>query len=109
MIAGSFIAIAFIELGSHAFIDSHDPAVIDVSAACRVQQNPTPIADCPERQRQRQESKNLLDEMTTHTVLLTKLSLPLRRSSYDTAIVTGPPMRPLWRELSPPFRPPEFS
>ena len=108
IVAGAFVAIAFIELGSHAFIDSRD-AAIDTLPACQVQQRPTPIVDCPERQRQRQESKNLLYEMTTHTVLLTGLSLPLRWSSYNTAIVRETTIRPLSRELTPPFRPPEFS
>jgi len=109
IIAGAFVAIAFIEIGSHAFIDSHDAAAADVLSACKVQQNPIPFADCPERQRQRQESKNLLDEMTTHTVLLSRLSLPLRWSYYDTAILTTEVARPLSRELMPPFHPPEVA
>ena len=109
IIAGAFVAIAFIEIGSHAFIDSHDAAAFDVLSACKVQQNPTPSADCPERQRQRQESKSLLDEMTTHTVLLTGLTLPLRWSSYDTAILSSEIVRPIARELTPPFHPPELA
>ena len=109
LIAGAFVAIAFIEIGSHAFIDSRDAAAMDVLSACKVQQTSTPIADCPERQRQRQESKNLLDEMTTHTVLLTGLSLPLRWSSYNTAIVTDRAPSAISRELTPPFHPPEFA
>jgi len=109
LVAGAFVAIAFIELGSHAFLDSRDVAAIETSAACRVDQTPVSSADCPERQRQRQESKNLLDEMTTHTVLLTGLSLPLRWSSYNTAIVSARIVRPISRELTPPFRPPEFA
>lgn len=109
LVAGAFVAIAFIELGSHAFLDSRDSAAMDGLSACRVEQNSTPSADCPERQRQRQEQKNLLDEMTTHTVLLTGLSLPLRWSSYNTAIVSGPSVRPIRRELAPPFQPPEIA
>ena len=109
LIAGAFVAVAFIELGSHAFVDSRDAAAIDTLLACQVIQTSTPIADCPERQRQRQQSKSLLDEMTTHTVLLTGLSLPLRWSSYNTAIVRETNVRPLSAELTPPFRPPEFS
>ena len=106
-IAGAFIVIALIEVGSHAFIDSHDPAALEAMTVCRVYQHSSPVVDCPENQKQRQESRNLKDEMNTHTVVLGGLTVPLRWATYETGQIARPIVYPLSGELSSPFHPPE--
>jgi hypothetical protein len=105
-IAAAFVIIAFIEMGSHAYTDSHDPAALAALTVCRVEQRTSPVADCPENQKQRQE-KNIMDEMTSHTVLLSGLTLPIRWSTYDTSIVKRAVVHSLFGVLSLPFQPPE--
>src|SRR5690242_19462170 len=106
-IAGVFVFIALVEVGSHAFMDSHDPAALDAITVCRVDQNPSPALDCPENQKQRQESKNLKDEMNTHTVVLSSLTVPLRWATYDIDKIARQIVHPLSGKLSSPFHPPE--
>jgi len=106
-IAGAFVIIALVEVGSHAFIDSRDPAALEAMTVCRVYQQSSPIVDCPENQKQRQEQRNLKDEMNTHTVMLSALTVPLSWATYDTDKILRPIVKPLSGELSSPFHPPK--
>ena len=108
-IAGAFVFIALVEVGSHAFMDSQDPAALEAMTVCRANQYSSPVVDCPENQKQRQESKNLKDEMNTHTVVLNSLTVPLRWVTYDTGKIARQIIYPLSGELSSPFHPPEQS
>ncbi|HEV7698857.1 MAG TPA: hypothetical protein VGO43_01365 [Pyrinomonadaceae bacterium] len=107
LLAAGFLFVAIVELGSHAFMDSHDPNFESDLTVCRVSDNPSPLADCPDKRQQRQETKNLLDEMTSHSGLLAELSLPLKGVLYDTAINFSYDHRPITRSLTPPFQPPK--
>ena len=106
-VAGAFLVIALVEVGSHAFMDSRDPAALEAMTVCRASQYSSPVVDCPENQKQRQEQRNLKDEMNTHTVMLSALTVPVRWASYDIDKIARSIIRPLSGELSSPFHPPE--
>ncbi|HTH51363.1 MAG TPA: hypothetical protein VL501_05495 [Pyrinomonadaceae bacterium] len=107
MLAAAFLFIAFVEMGSHAMIDSQDPNALTEAMACSLAVNMPAKADCPEQRRQRQETKNLLDEMTTHMVVLNSLVVPhsgITYRSLDNYAIAAPPLS---RTLAPPFHPPK--
>ena len=107
MLSGAFLLIAFIEMGSHAFMDSQDFAAIDDLTVCRVTQDAFPRSDCPDKRQQRQETKNLLDEMTSHCMILTGMVVPHTGIMYRTISAEPKADYPLARALTPPFHPPK--
>ena len=84
MLSGAFLLIAFAELGSHVIMDGQDNSLSAELTACRLAETQSPKADCPEQRRQQQETKNLLDEMTTHMVVLNELTMPHSGIMYRT-------------------------
>ena len=107
LLAGAFIAIAFIEIGLHAFSDSKDLAHFETLGFCGIQHEPPLTADAPTNHKQRGPESNLMDEMTTHAVILNALAVPRAAVSYWTAEEFESIVRPLSGSLSPPFHPPK--
>ena len=107
MLSAGFLLIAFIEMGSHAFMDSQDFAAIDDLTVCRVTQDAFPRADCPDKRQQRQETKNLLDEMTSHCMILTGMIVPHTGIMYRTISAELSQGEVPARTLEPPFHPPK--
>src|SRR5437764_12729143 len=84
MLAGAFLVLAFVEIGSHAFTDSQDLAHFETLGFCGIQHENLPAVDSPIKHKQRGPESNLLDEMTTHAVILNDLTVPRRGISYWT-------------------------
>src|SRR4051812_4218560 len=103
MLAAAFLFIAFVEMGSHAMIDSQDPNALTEALACSLAENTPAKADCPDQRRQRQETKNMMDEMTTHMVILNSMVVPhsgITYRSLDNYAAAGVLVS---RSLAPPF------
>jgi len=107
LLAAMFLFVFAVELASHVLIDSQDPNALTVSEACSLNENIPARADCPEQRRQQQETKNLLDEMTTHMVVLNTLTVPHSGIMYRTPTNFSSDDRFVTRSLAPPFHPPE--
>jgi hypothetical protein len=106
MLACAFVLIAFVELGSHAFADSQDIAHFETLGFCGVQHESPLSIDNPAKQKQRNQNSSLLDEMTTHVVVLTALTLPRVSVSYWTAEPVESVTAVLDGSLTTPFHPP---
>ena len=102
-----FLFVAVVELGSHAIIDSQDPHALTEAIACSFAQPMPAKADCPEQRRQRRETKNLLDERTSHMVVLNSLTMPHSGIMYRTIANYAPRDAIVEHDLSPPFHPPK--
>ena len=109
MLAAMFLFVAFVEMGSHALIDSQDPNAVASALACSVTENVPAKADCPEQRRQRQETKDLLDEMTTHMVVLNSMVVPHSGRLFTTGANYALRADASSNDLTPPFHPPELS
>ena len=109
MLAAMFLFVLFVEMGSHIVIDSQDPNAIAEALACSANGHTPPHADCPEQRRQRQETKNLIDEMTTHMVVLNTMIVPHTGISYRALDNYSSSDRIITRALAPPFHPPQQS
>lgn len=107
MLAAAFLFVAFVEMGSHALIDSQDPHALTEALACSLAQDMPAKADCPEQRRQRQETKNLLDEMTTHVAVLNSLVVPHSGIAYLSIDNFKAAADFVSRAATPPFHPPE--
>jgi hypothetical protein len=107
MIAGMFLFVFVVEMASHVLIDSQDPNAVIAAASCSLEENVPIRADCPEERRQRQETKNMLDEMTTHVVILSNLTMPHSGILYRTGTNYSSRPAAASRELTPPFHPPK--
>lgn len=102
LLAGAFVLIAFAELGSHVVIDAQGNNVPVEIGVCRVSNVPSNKADCPDQRRQQKETKNLMDEMTTHMVVLNDLTMPhsgimyrsLGTFSHEAIALSGTPSLP---------------
>src|ERR1043165_6709589 len=84
MLAAMFLFVAAVELAGHALIDSQDPNAVTEAISCSLTENVPARADCPDQRRQRQEAKNMLDEMTTHMVILNSMIVPHSGIMYRT-------------------------
>ena len=109
MIAAMFLFVFMIEMGSHMLIDSQDPNAVTEVGVCEISEKIPDRVDCPEQRRQRQETKNILDEMTTHVVVLNSLTVPHAGRMYDTGSNYASTLGDISRSLTPPFRPPKQS
>jgi len=107
LLAAMFLVVFAVELASHVLIDSQDPNAMTEAASCSLNENIPARADCPEQRRQQQETKNLLDEMTTHMVILNNLTVPHSGIMYRTPASFAPEDSIVDRSLAPPFHPPE--
>ena len=108
LLAAGFLFIAFIEIGSHAFMDSRDPDAIQAMTACSILPQNTPNkADCPDNQRNRGPESNLMDEMTSHAMILNTMTVPVGGIMYRTGTSVSAVAAPVFRALAPPFHPPE--
>lgn len=107
LIAAGFFLIAVVEIGSHAFMDSLDPAASQELTECRVQENAPIKADCPDNQKNRGPESNLKDELTSHCMILSQLSVPFNGIMYRTEMNFASNVRTLSRSLTPPFHPPK--
>src|SRR3954469_22729811 len=107
MLAAAFVVIAFIEIGSHAFTDTQDIAHFETLGFCGIQHDAPPSVDSPAKQKQRGPNSNLLDEMTTHAVILNHLTFPRTGVSYWTDETTDPILRSLSGSPTIPFHPPK--
>ena len=105
IIAAMFLFVFVVEMASHVLIDSQDPNAVTQSESCS--ESVPARADCPEERRQRQETKNMMDEMTTHVFILTSLTMPHSGIMYRTGANYAPNPTATSRELSPPFHPPK--
>lgn len=108
-IATMFLFVFLVEMGSHVVVDSQDPNAMTEAASCSLDENIPARADCPEQRRQQQETKNLLDEMTTHMVVLNTLTVPHSGVMYRTGTNYAFQIAPVSTDLTPPFHPPEQS
>ena len=108
-IATMFLIVFLVEMGSHVMIDSQDPNALTEAVSCSLDESIPARADCPEQRRQQQESKNLLDEMTTHMVVLNDFTVPHSGIIYRTGANYAPQTAPISTDLAPPFHPPEQS
>ena len=102
-----FLFVAFVEMSGHALIDSQDPNAVTEAMSCSLSENVPARADCPDQRRQRQETKDLLDEMTTHIVILSSMTVPHSGILYRTPSDFYRRDRIVSRSLAPPFHPPE--
>jgi len=107
MLAGAFLVLAFVEIGSHAFTDSQDLAHFETLGFCGIQHDNLPAVDSPTKHKQRGPDSNLLDEMTTHAAILTNLTIPRSGISYWTDTGAGSIVRPRSGKLATPFHPPK--
>ncbi|MBV9242442.1 MAG: hypothetical protein JO314_10585 [Acidobacteria bacterium] len=107
LLAAMFLFVFFIEMGSHVLIDSQDSNAVTEAISCSLDDNVPARADCPEQRRQQQETKNLLDEMTTHVVVLNSLTVPHSGILYRTPTNFHTDATFTTRSLTPPFHPPE--
>jgi hypothetical protein len=107
MLAAAFLFVAFAEMGSHVLIDSQDPHALTEALACSIAENMPAKADCPEQRRQRQETKNLLDEMTTHIAVLNSLVVPHSGISFLSPDNYAAGADLVTRALATPFHPPK--
>jgi hypothetical protein len=108
-LATMFLFVFFVEMGSHVLIDSQDPNAMTEAVSCNLDEDIPARADCPEQRRQRQETKDLLDEMTTHVVVLNSLTVPHSGVMYRTGTNYAPQAAPVSTDLATPFHPPEQS
>jgi hypothetical protein len=106
-IAAMFLFVFLVEMGSHVMIDAQDPNAVTEALSCSLEENVPASADCPEQRRQQQESKNLLDEMTTHVVVLNSLTMPHSGIMYRIPANYAFKAEIVSTDLTPPFRPPE--
>jgi len=106
-IAAMFLFVFLVEMGSHVMVDSQDPNAVTEVISCSLDENLPARADCPEQRRQRQEAKDLLDEMTTHVVVLNSLTVPHSGIMYRTPANYVTSDRIVTRSVAPPFHPPE--
>ncbi len=109
MMSAAFLVIAFIEIGSHAFMDSEDLAHFETLGFCGIQHTAPLAVSVPTRQRQRGPNSNLLDEMVIHAVILNDLDTARCGISYWTSEEFESNVRPLSGSLSPPFHPPKLA
>lgn len=107
MIAAMFLFVFCFEMVSHVMIDSQDPDAVTAAISCSLDGDIPARADCPERRRQQQETKDLLDEMTTHAVLLNTVVIPYSGIMYRTGTNYSSDTRIVSRSLASPFRPPK--
>jgi hypothetical protein len=107
MLGAAFVLIAFIELGSHAFADSQDIAHFETLGFCGIQHGSPLSIDNPAKQKQRNQNSSLLDEMTTHVVVLNALTLPSVSVSYWIDDWVEPVTHSLSGILTTPFHPPK--
>ena|SRR5436305_748787 len=108
IIAGMFLFVFVVEMASHIMIDSQDPNAVAEAISCSLDGSFPDRADCPEQRRQQQETKNLMDEMTTHVVIVvSSLTMPHSGIMYHTGTNYGSQPIATSRELSPPFHPPK--
>src|SRR5947209_13629064 len=106
-LAAMFLFVFLLEMGSHVMIDSQNPNAVTEAMSCSLDENIPAHADCPEQRPQRQETKDLLDEMTTHVVLLNSLTVPHSRIMSRTPANYGFTSVPVSTDLATPFHPPE--
>jgi hypothetical protein len=107
LLAAVFVFVAFAELGSHVIIDSQVDNLPPELAACRLSEAPSNRADCPEQRRQQKESKNLMDEVTTHMVVLNDLTMPHSGIMYRSISGFSHSAKALSGETTLPFHPPK--
>jgi len=106
-IAAMFLFVFLVEMGSHVLIDSQDPHAVSEAVSCSLDENVPARADCPDQRRQRQEAKDLMDEMTTHVVVLNSLVIPHSGIMYRTPANYSTDDQIVNRSVAPPFHPPE--
>jgi hypothetical protein len=109
ILAGAFLFIAFVEAGSHAYVDYHRAADATTPNGCRVTENRTTTVDCPDKRKQRSQERNMIDEMTIHAVILNRMSVPTTGRLYDTAVISGSIAGALSGVQDSPFHPPELA
>jgi hypothetical protein len=107
MLAAMFLFVFIVEMGSHVLIDSQDPNAMSEAVSCSLDDNVPAKADCPDQRRQRQETKDLMDEMTTHVVVLNDFTVPHSGIMYRTPASYAFESEPASTDLAPPFHPPE--
>jgi hypothetical protein len=108
MLAAMFLFVFLVEMGSHVLIDRQDPNAVTEATSCSLEENVPAKADCPDQRRQRQETKDLMDEMTTHVVVLNSLTVPHTGRLYLTPVNYAAQIAVTSRTLAPPFHPPEL-
>ena len=109
ILAAAFLLIAFIETGSHAYMDYHHAADASLPVGCSFSHNSPTSADCPDKRKQRSQERSMIDEMTIHAVILNGMSMPARGSFFDIAVIYRPVVRPLTGVQDSPFHPPELA
>src|SRR6478672_2364293 len=82
--AGVLLLIAFIEIGSHAIMDSQDLDHFQTLGICGLAHNKPLTVDCPTKQKPRGPESNLQDEMMIHAMILNDLTSPRSGISYRT-------------------------
>ena len=107
LIAGMFLFVFVVEMASHVLIDSQDPNALTAEISCSLEEDVPARADCPEQRRQQQESKNLMDEMTTHVVILNEMTVPHSGIMYRTGTNYVYNFRLISHPITPPFHPPK--
>jgi hypothetical protein len=108
MLAAMFLFVFLVEMGSHVLIDRQDPNAVTEARSCSLEENVPAKADCPDQRRQRQETKDLMDEVTTHVVVLNSLTVPHTGRLYLTPVNYAAQIAVTSRTLAPPFHPPEL-
>jgi hypothetical protein len=108
LLAGAFLILAFVEIGSHAYSDSGDLTHFQSFGFCGINHAPPVAVDIPAKQKQRGPSSNLLDEMMIHAVILNDLSSPRCGISYWTSDYVESFPHPLAGNPSTPFHPPKL-
>ena len=102
-----FLFVFFVEMGSHALIDGQDANAVTEASSCSLDENVPAKADCPDQRRQRQEAKDLMDEMTTHVMVINNLTVPHTGRMYDTGTNYSSRVHASSAAASPPFHPPK--
>jgi hypothetical protein len=106
-LAAMFLFVFVVEMASHVLIDAQEPNAVTEAISCSLSENVPARADCPEQRRQQQESKNLMDEMTTHVVILNEMTVPHSGIMYRTGTNYVYDFRLISHPTTPPFHPPK--
>lgn len=107
LLAAGFLLIAFVEMGSHAFMDSRDRDASGALTWCAIFHYTNPGIDCPHKRDHRGPDKSVFDESSHHAVLLTREDLEFAGIAYQTELPAARDAWPLSCSLTPPFYPPK--
>ena len=105
--AGAFLMIAILEMGSHAYMNSQLPTGLEGIPLCQVAPDRPTTVDCPVQQKHRGSEINL-DETLIHAMILNKMTVRTGGIVYRSSVIVRSIVHPLSGVSNPPFHPPKL-